>query len=102
MGVKTERKSDVVVADHGSAPGLPPETAGFYRRMVEALQLAGVPFLVGGAYAFCCYTGIARHTKDFDVIVRPDDVERALATLEAAGATTELTFPHWLGKARCG
>ena len=29
-----------------------------------------MPFLVGGAYAFARYTGIERHTKDFDVFVR--------------------------------
>jgi hypothetical protein len=25
-----------------------------------------------------------------------------LATLSASGCETELPFPHWLGKARCG
>lgn len=99
MSAGTEGASDAAGGTYGS---LPPETAAFYCHMVEALQLAGVPFLVGGAYAFGRYTGIERHTKDFDVFVRPDDVERALATLRAAGAATELTFPHWLGKARSG
>jgi hypothetical protein len=79
---------------------LPSETAAFYRRTVAALQLADVPFLVGGAYAFGRYTGIVRHTKDFDIFVRPRDVVRALTTLKEAGAASELTFPHWLAKAR--
>jgi hypothetical protein len=61
-----------------------------------------VPFLVGGAYAFLCYTGIRRHTKDFDVFVRPVDCEPALETLAKVGYPTALTFPHWLGKAFCG
>src|SRR4026209_1522994 len=77
-------------------------TAAFYREAVRALTHSGVPFLVGGAYAFGRYTGIERHTKDFDVFVRPGDVERTLRTLEDAGAATELTVPHWLGKARRG
>jgi hypothetical protein len=81
---------------------LPPETAAFYRAMIEALQAAGIPFLVGGAYAFARYTGIERHTKDFDVFVREADAGRTLATLALAGCQTELTFPHWLGKAYCG
>ena len=88
-----------------SAPAvgiLTPETAAFYRAMVEALRAAGLPFLVGGAYAFARYTGIERHTKDFDVFVREEDVDRAMAALGSAGCTTELTFPHWLGKAYCG
>jgi hypothetical protein len=61
-----------------------------------------VPFLVGGAYAFARYTGIERHTKDFDVFVRPDDAQRALDVLADAGYHTEMTFPHWLGKAFSG
>jgi hypothetical protein len=81
---------------------LPPETRAFYLRAMTALDEAGVPFLVGGAYAFERYTGIARHTKDFDVFVHPRDVQRALDTLAGQGCETELPFPHWLGKARCG
>jgi hypothetical protein len=74
-------------------------TGDFYRRAVQALREAGVPFLVGGAYATERYTGIARHTKDIDIFVRPADVRRTLDALAAAGYRTELTFPHWLGKA---
>jgi len=81
---------------------LSPETAAFYQAMVEALRSANVPFLVGGAYAFARFTGIERHTKDFDVFVREEDVDRAMAALGSAGCATELTFPHWLGKAYCG
>jgi hypothetical protein len=81
---------------------LDPETFAFYARSMSALTAAGVPFLVGGAYAFERYTGIARHTKDFDIFVRPGDVDRVFAVLSAAGCETEVTFPHWLAKARCG
>ena len=81
---------------------LDPETFAFYARSLTALNDGGVPFLVGGAYAFERYTGIARHTKDFDIFVRPDDLDAAFAILAATGCETEITFPHWLGKARCG
>jgi hypothetical protein len=81
---------------------LPPETREFYREVMRALEGAGVPFLVGGAYALHRYCGIERHTKDLDVFVRPDDCRAALAALAAAGCRTELTFPHWLGKAYRG
>jgi hypothetical protein len=57
---------------------------------------------VGGAYAFERYTGIGRHTKDFDIFIHPRDVERALSTLAADGCATDTTFPHWLAKATCG
>ena len=81
---------------------LDPATFAFYGRALRALNDAGVPYLVGGAYAFERYTGIARHTKDFDIFVRPSDLDAAFSALAATGCTTEITFPHWLGKARCG
>jgi hypothetical protein len=65
---------------------------------MQLLQKAGIPFLVGGAYAFERYTGIVRHTKDFDIFVRPADCTRALDAFAANGYHTELTYPHWLGK----
>jgi hypothetical protein len=71
----------------------------FYVAALSALREAEVPFLVGGAYALERYTGIARDTKDLDVFVRPRDAEVTLKALAAAGFPTELTFPHWLGKA---
>lgn len=67
-----------------------------------SLQEAQIPFLVGGAYAFGVYTGITRQTKDFDLFLRPGDIERALAHFSADGFEADLTFPHWLGKATCG
>jgi hypothetical protein len=76
-----------------------PDTQAFYWQALTALTDAEVPFLVGGAYAFARYTTVHRHTKDFDIFMRPRDVERALATLTAAGYETELTFPSWLVKA---
>jgi hypothetical protein len=74
-------------------------TARFYRVTLRALMEAGIPFLVGGAYAFSKYTGVTRDTKDFDLFVRRAHARQALKALQAAGYTTDLTFPHWLGKA---
>ena len=82
--------------------GLDADTAAFYQRAVRALDARGVPFLVGGAYAFARYTGIERHTKDFDVFVRPEDCPRVLDALAADGCRTEVPYPHWIGKAYCG
>jgi len=75
-------------------------TRRFYRDVLTSLERANVPVLVGGAFAFSHFTGIQRPTKDFDLFVRREHIERALATLADAGFHTELTFPHWLGKAR--
>jgi hypothetical protein len=78
------------------------ESSAFYQRILHVLKRAGTEFLVGGAYALAHYTGVIRHTKDFDIFVRPEDCQRALDALAAAGCRTELTFPHWLGKAYRG
>jgi hypothetical protein len=84
------------------ATTLPPDTAIFYRESMRTLAEAGIPFMVGGAYAFGVYTGIARHTKDLDLFLRPADVERALDQFRVEGYVPELTFPHWLAKVYCG
>ena len=81
---------------------LDPVSRAFYRRVMHDLESHGIPFLVGGAYAFERYTAIGRHTKDFDIFIHPRDVERALAVLAAEGCATDVTFPHWLAKATCG
>jgi hypothetical protein len=73
-----------------------------YRRALEVMTAAELPFLVGGAYAFSEYTGISRFTKDFDVFVRVDDAEAVLEALAAAGFRIERPFPHWLAKAYHG
>jgi hypothetical protein len=75
------------------------ETADFYRKVMHTLNEAGEPYLVGGAYAFSRYTGIERHTKDFDIFCRHLDAEPVLRRLERLGCRTEFTFPHWLAKA---
>lgn len=70
-----------------------------YRRALIMLRLAGIPFLVGGAYAMERYTGIARWTKDLDLFVLPRQIHAALDALSRGGFRTEVTFPHWLAKA---
>jgi hypothetical protein len=70
----------------------------FYGEALETMQAAGLPFLVGGAYALERYTGIARHTKDLDVFVRPADCRRALELFRAKGDLVDFPYPHWLGK----
>lgn len=76
-----------------------PEAVACYAGGMRLLHGAGVPFLVGGAYAFARYTGIVRHTKDCDLFLRAADLPRGLAALNAAGYRTEVTYSHWLAKA---
>jgi hypothetical protein len=102
LAVRDDQSDSAAVPPAPSVGPLSAETATFYRRMMRGLIERGLPFLVGGAYAFARYTGIERHTKDFDIFVRPEDAERALELLGKIGCSTEMTFPHWLGKAWCG
>lgn len=81
---------------------LSPQAQKFYHTALGYLLDAGVPFLVGGAYAFRHYTGITRHTKDFDIFARASDSTAILDVLEANGYQTEVTSPLWLAKAFCG
>lgn len=70
----------------------------FYRRVLRALNAAGIDFLVGGGYALERHLGIGRRAKDLDLFLRPGDVQTALDHLRYLGFDAELTFPHWLAK----
>jgi hypothetical protein len=74
----------------------------FYRRVIHVFLEKNIDFLVGGAFAFVHYTGIGRHTKDLDLFIRRADWDAAAHALGEEGIDTELTFPHWLGKAYGG
>jgi hypothetical protein len=91
---------------HALAPSLEdevdPETAAFYRRALRVLADAHVPFLVGGAFAHACFTGIRRSTKDLDLFIRREDYEHIAALMRAEGWQAEMTYPHWLAKVYCG
>ena len=66
------------------------------------LNRCGVPYLVGGTYAFQYYAGICRETKDFDIFAKPRDLRRVLDVLTRCGFRTETAFHHWLAKAHHG
>ena len=79
-----------------------PETAAFYRRALRVLVDAHVPFLVGGAFAHACFTGIRRSTKDLDLFIRREDYDQIATLMRAEGWQAEMTYPHWLAKVYCG
>lgn len=80
---------------------IPAEERTVYRRALEALNRAGVPYVVSGLYAIHAYTGIYRRTKDLDLFFRPEEVVDAAKVLRSAGFTTQLAEAHWLAKAFC-
>ena len=68
------------------------------KRAVGALRDAGVPFLLAGSLASWARGGPpTRH--DLDLIVKPEDAERALEALEQAGMRAERPVEEWLLKA---
>lgn len=81
---------------------IPPATLAFYRDILQILQEASLPCMVGGAYALHHYTGIDRLTRDFDIFIAREDYEIISRTLDDAGYRTELVYPHWLAKVYAG
>src|SRR5690349_8665507 len=71
----------------------------FYREVLASLTDAKVPFLIGGAFAFCRYAGIDKRIKDLDLMIEERTWPELARVLRAAGIHTRKTFPHWLGKA---
>ena len=100
--VYAKRKECPAADTPGMQPHSHPLSDGhdFYRSAIEVLRSASVNFLVGGAFAIRVHTGVRRDTKDFDLLVRPQDVERALQVFRSKGFVVEMTFSHWLAKVR--
>jgi len=83
-------------------PFISPAEKFAHSRALITLQEAGIPILVGGAYAMFHYTGLVRYTKDLDLFLRREDEARARAVLSQAGYRTELVDQMWLSKAFWG
>ena len=92
----------ITVENDAKTTGFDAACAAFYKRAIELLRQSEIPFLLGGAYGVCVYTGLARHTKDVDLFIRAVDLDRALGIFERDGCRTEKTFPHWLAKVYLG
>ena len=81
---------------------IPEEEREVYRRALQALNAASVPYVVAGAYAIYEHTGIYRQTKDLDLFVEPAVVLPAAHALKEAGFVMRLDDLHWLAKAFSG
>lgn len=67
------------------------------KHVAAALRDAGVPYLLAGSFAVWARGGPA-HDTDLDFAVKPDDVDAAVAALEAAGLEEKETPEEWLRK----
>jgi hypothetical protein len=68
------------------------------KRAAAALRAAGVPFLLGGSLASWARGGPETH-HDLDLMIKPEDVERALEAVAEAGMRVERPPESWLVKA---
>jgi predicted nucleotidyltransferase len=67
------------------------------KKVVSALDEAGIPFLIGGSLASWARGG-PDTTHDLDVIVKPADAQRAQESLVAVGMRAEDPPETWLLK----
>src|SRR6476620_12337370 len=81
---------------------IPEEEREVYRRALQAMNDAAVPYVVAGAYAIHEHTGIYRQTKDLDIFVEPTAVVPAARALHDAGFVMRLEDAHWLAKGFVG
>lgn len=68
------------------------------KRAVAALRDVGVPYALGGGLA-CWAHGAPQSEHDVDIMVRPDDAEKAQAILSDIGMRPERPPEDWLLKA---
>jgi hypothetical protein len=83
-------------ADHDESPFSDIEAS--LKKAGAALREANVPFLLGGSLASWARGGPeTRH--DLDLMIKPEDAERALEALERVGMKREIPPEGWLVKA---
>lgn len=75
-----------------------PELTDSLKRSVAALEGQGVPYLLGGGLG-CWARGGPPSSNDIDLMVKPEDAERAQEALAEAGMRPETPPEQWLRKA---
>ncbi len=83
-------------------PCFPAVQENLFREVLELMEREQVPVVVSGAFALHEHTGIWRDTKDLDLFLPAQEVERALQVLDRDGFETEVLDPVWLAKAHRG
>ena len=72
--------------------------ADFYIDALRKLNETGIPFLVGGAFAFSHYAHVPRDTKDIDIFVKPEDCPRVLEAFESSVTKPRCRFRTGWGR----
>jgi Uncharacterised nucleotidyltransferase len=68
------------------------------KRSVAALETQGIPYLLGGGLG-CWARGGPPSSNDIDLMIKPEDAERAQEALAEAGMRPETPPEQWLRKA---
>jgi predicted nucleotidyltransferase len=74
---------------------------GALKRAAAALRDADIPFLLGGSLASWARGGPETH-HDLDLMIKPEDAERAVEALVQAGMRADDPPEEWLAKAYDG
>jgi hypothetical protein len=99
MPEKRSEPNGQLCATSSTPPVFTPEQHRLYGDVLDAFLRERLPFAVAGAFAFQCYTGIWRWTKDLDIFLPREYIPRALALCAQLGFETEVRDPVWLAKA---
>ncbi|MGH7483161.1 MAG: nucleotidyltransferase family protein [Longimicrobiales bacterium] len=81
---------------------IPEPERNVYKRALQALNGAGIRYIISGLYAIYEYTGLYRKTKDLDLMLEPTELLDAARVLKAEGFRLELSQAHWIAKAHWG
>ena len=106
MTDEQEKLNDEAEADENAknvtaegSPKMGSAEGKIFAQALRKLNEAGIPYLVGAAFARHAYTGVWRKTKDLDLFLKAEDLRRAMDALEEAGFKTQIEYQHWLAKA---
>ncbi len=80
-------------------PDFAPKQRDLFRTVLAHMNEQKIPYCVSGAFALQTHTGIWRDTKDLDLFLPIEQVNRALDFLKSEGFETEVCDPVWLAKA---
>lgn len=81
-------------------PDVNSQNSELYRSVLNTINDAGVPYLIGGGLAFQHYTTYPRAFNDLDLFCKAGDYPKILKVLEKNDFSTSVQDEKWLAKAK--
>lgn len=75
------------------------KSQGFYSQILQIVLESNTPFLIGGGFAVCKYTGFNRPTNDLDIFCKAGDYPKIVQALQIKGITVKILDERWIAKA---